>query len=239
MITTLTRAKNYLREYFEDWSLWDKLWSLIFTGVIVALSIVWKDSWYGLICSLTGIFCVILAAKGRIFNYYIGIINVLLYAFISYQNKYYGEVMLNAFYFFPMQFVGLAIWLRHKNPRIIDTVKVRFLSNKYRFLWAAICAIGTVSYGFVLKKLGGNLPFLDSSSTVLSVIAMILMSWRYMEQWILWIIVDIVSVILWLVVMLNGGNDITILLMWTAYLVNAIYGLIVWIRMYKMQEISA
>jgi nicotinamide mononucleotide transporter len=67
----------------------------------------------------------------------------------------------------------------------------------------------------------------------MSIIAMILMVFVFVEQWILWILVDVVSIIMWVVVMLKGGNDIAILIMWTAFLINAIYGLYNWIKLEK------
>ena len=52
---------------------------------------------------------------------------------------------------------------------------------------------------------------------------MILMAWRYMEQWVLWIVVDIVSVWMWyLTIDANGARDIAMLVMWSAYLVNRV-----------------
>ena len=84
-----------IKNYFKDWNLFEKVWLLIFTILIIGLSVYWKDTFMGITCSLTGIWCVVLVAKGRISNYWIGIINVILYAIISYNNKYFGEVMLN------------------------------------------------------------------------------------------------------------------------------------------------
>jgi nicotinamide mononucleotide transporter len=228
-----------LKRYFEDWSIWEKAWLFSFTAIIIGLSIFWQDSIIGITASLTGIWCVVLVAKGRIANYWFGFANVLAYAYVAYMQKYYGEVMLNLFYFFPMQFVGIWIWLKHKDRTKVDSVKVKFLSNKWRFIWAGISAVAVIGYGLILKAIGGELPFIDSTSTVLSVIAMILMAWRFMEQWVLWIIVDVVSVIMWIVVLAKGGTDISVLLMWTAYLINAIYGFVNWIKLYKAQPIEA
>ncbi len=224
---------NTIKNYFSDWDLYEKVWLFLFTIIIIALSVYWKDSPVGIIASLTGIWNVVLVAKGKIANYYFGVITVTTYAFVAFTQKYYGEVMLNMIYFFPMQFIGFYLWRKRKLSKTSDDVKVIYMTNKQRILWAAITIIATISYGFILKKLGGNLPFLDSSSTVMSVIAMVLMVFAFVEQWILWIFVDIVSIILWLVVMLNGGNDVAVLLMWIAFLVNAIYGFYNWIRLAK------
>jgi nicotinamide mononucleotide transporter len=224
---------NWITKYFKDWDLYEKIWLLISTIIIITLSIYWKDSIIGVIASLTGVWCVILIAKGKISNYYFGILNVTTYAYVAFHQQYYGEVMLNLIYFFPMQFIGIYLWTKKRTSKTTDSVKVVYMNNKQRIIWTIITIVAIVLYGFVLKKLGGNLPFIDSSSTVMSIIAMILMVFVFVEQWILWILVDVVSIIMWVVVMLKGGNDIAILIMWTAFLINAIYGLYNWIKLEK------
>jgi len=186
---------------------------------------------------LTGLWCVILVAKGRIFNYYLGVVQVVTYAYICYGYQLYGEFQLNLFYFLPMQFVGLYIWNKNKDKAVKDKVIVKFLTTNQRFRWTAVSIAAVGCYAVYLKSLGDPYPLIDSASTVLSVIAMVLMAWRYMEQWVLWIVVDIVSVWLWiLVVMDKGANDVALLVMWSAFLINAVYGFICWIKMYQAQE---
>lgn len=220
-----------IKSYFIDWDLYEKIWLLLFTVIISTLSIYWKDSPIGIIASLAGIWNVVLVAKGKIANYYFGLIAVTTYAYVAFTQKYYGEVMLNMLYFFPMQFVGFYLWKKRKSTKENEDVKIIFMSNKQRLIWTFITIISIISYGFILKKLGGNLPFIDASSTVMSVIAMVLMVYAFVEQWVLWIIVDIVSIIMWFIAMINGGKDIAVLLMWIAFLINAIYGLYNWIKL--------
>jgi len=225
-----------LKNYFKDWTVFEKVWLLTFTIINIYLFFAWQDTVIGLITSLTGMLCVVLVAKGKVSNYWFGIINVTLYAYIAWGQKYYGEVMLNALYFLPMQFIGWWMWSKNTLKDKKDDVKAEFLTNKGRILWTIISIIGVYVYGLILKKMGGNLPFVDSISTVLSVLAMILMAKRYMEQWILWIIVDIVSIIMWFKVFVTGGEDVSMLVMWLSYTVNAIYGLINWIKLHKSQQ---
>ena len=225
-----------MKNLMKDWNLFEKSWLVVFTVLIVVLSLIWHDSIVGIICSLTGIWCVILVTKGKISNYYVGIVNVALYIFIAYNNQYYGEVMLNAVYFLPMQFVGWYMWVKHKNPADASAVVVKVLSGMERLTYTGASVLAVVLYGAFLKSIGGAMPYVDAMSTILSVIAMILMVTRYVEQWVLWIVVDVVTIVLWLAVMFQGGNDISMLLMWTAYLINAIYGLYNWIKMYDKQN---
>ena len=88
----MKNAISAIRSYFSDWDLYEKVWLLLFTTIILILSIYWKDSPIGIIASLTGIWYVVLVAKGKIINYYFGIVAVTTYAFVAYTQKYYGEV---------------------------------------------------------------------------------------------------------------------------------------------------
>lgn len=228
--------KNKIKNYFNDWTLFEKAWLGVFTLVILALSIYWQDTIMGITCSLTGIWCVVLVSKGRISNYWVGIINVVLYAIIAYGQKYYGEVMLNAFYFLPMQCIGIYVWVKNKDKKLVDRVKVKVMSNTNRIITLGLSAFFVVCYAGVLKAMGGNAPFIDSMSTVLSVIAMLLMVYRYAEQWVLWIVVDFASITLWIIALVNGTGSVAVLIMWIAYTINACYGLYNWLKMYKEQE---
>jgi nicotinamide mononucleotide transporter len=219
-------------KYFKDWNLFEKSWLLIFTLINLYLFFVWHDTLLGLVASLTGMICVVLVAKGKISNYYFGIVNVIAYAYISYQSRYYGEVMLNLFYFLPMQFVGLYFWRKNINKeKSNDDVLINKLSGKEKLLWLVVSILGVFNYGVFLLYLGGTLPFVDSASTILSIIAMILMVRRVVEQWILWIVIDLISIFMWFYILTQGGNEISMLVMWSAFLVNAIYGYYNWKKM--------
>lgn len=224
---------NIIKDYFKNWTFFEKTWLLLSTLIILVLSLYWKDTIIGTIASLTGIWCVVLLAKGKISNYYFGIINCITYAYVAYNYRYYGEVMLNIGYYLPMQFVGFFIWSKNRKNLDRGNVNIKIMTNKQRIFWSIICIVSIFGYGLILKYLNGKLPFVDATSTILSVIAMILMARLYLEQWILWLIVDAVTIIMWFVVMIQGGNDISILIMWIAFLVTGCYGLINWIKLYN------
>jgi nicotinamide mononucleotide transporter len=229
-------GERCMKKYFKDWSLYEKLWLFLFAGVNIYLFFAFKDTIIGLIASLTGMLCVILTAKGKISNYYFGIINVLLYGFIAFQNKYYGEALLNIAYFFPMSIVGIYFWVKHKNKDKIGIVNVRKIRKKEFLFWILISIAGTVGYGLFLKNLGGTLPFLDASSTVLSITGMILTVRRATSQWSLWIVEDILEVGMWVYIFLTTKENISMVIMWTAYLINAVYGYYNWKNLEKIQN---
>jgi len=214
-------------KYFSDWKTFEKVWLGISTLLILSLSLYWGDGLIGITASLTGIWCVVLVAKGKISNYYVGIVNILAYAWIAYSWKFYGEVMLNLIFFLPMQFVGILVWRKHMNSKAKE-IKTKIMTQKQRFTWFVIAFVAILFYGQWLASLGGNMPYFDSVSTILSIIAMILMIMRYVEQWVLWIGVNMASIYLWVYALSNGGTDISVLIMWVAYLVNSLYGLYNW-----------
>ena len=218
---------------FKDWNLFEKSWLIIFTLINVAVLIYSKERILGFTASVTGMLSVILVAKGKISNYYFGIINVVIYGFISYNSKYYGEAMLNILYFLPMQIIGFMMW-RRNNVNIDESkeVKAERMTVKEIILWSVLSGIAVIVYGIILKKLNNTLPMADSFTTVLSVTAMILMVKRYIEQWIVWIMIDIVAIYMWLFI----KSDYNITIMWIAYLVNAVYGLYNWAKLYRRER---
>ena len=221
--------KELVKSELKGWKPFDVIWLGTATVIILILSLIWKDNTIGIICALTGIWCVILTGKGKLSSFLFGTVNTLLYAYVAFYAKYYGEVMLNLLYYFPTNIIGMIAWRRHFDYDTGEVSKTR-LSLRSSLITYLITAVAIILYGLILKKLGGNQPFIDSMSTVISLVAQILLIRRYMEQWILWIVVDVVTVIMWAVNFAHGGGDIATLLMWIIYLVNAV---IMFVRWYK------
>jgi nicotinamide mononucleotide transporter len=217
-----------MKNPFRNWTLFEQSWLAIFTLIAVGLSYTWGDTLFSFSVFITGVICVVLVARGNIWNYSYGLYNAGGYAWLSYQNGLFGEVMLNAGYFLPAQIVGIFLW--KKNLAEGTTVTMRRMGWQNTCAWLAASGLGTIAYGAILQTIPGqNTPFFDSCSTVLSVIAMVLMIYRYREQWILWIIVDIVSVAMWALRLGDGIEGApAMLVMWSAYLVNAFYGWYKW-----------
>lgn len=221
--------KKFLKNEVSGWKKWEVFWLIFGNLAILGVSIYLGDTALGIIASMTGVTCVILCGKGKISNYLFGAVNVVLYALVAWQAKYYGDVMLNLLYYFPTNILGWFAWKKHMNDDSKEVYKQR-MTLKQDIVVGVLCAVGIFGYSFVLHLLGGNLPIVDSMSTVLSVVAQILMIKRFTEQWVIWILVDVVSVIMWIAAFFNGGESVAVLLMWSVYLVNAVIMFIKWYR---------
>ena len=225
----MSKLKEIIKRELSGWKKWEVIWLLLATAVILGLSIYWKDSMTGIWAALTGIWCVILTGKGKLSSFWVGTVNTILYAVVAWQARYWGEVMLNLIYYVPMNFVGLYMWSKNMNNQTEEVVKER-MSFKGSVLAYTCVIAGTLGYGVILNLMNGTLPFIDSMSTVFSVFAQFLCVKRYMEQWVLWIVVDRVTVIMWVYAFINGTGDMATVLMWSIYLINAIIMFVKWKR---------
>ena len=148
--------------------------------------------------------------------------------------------MLNALFYFPVQFIGIYLWKKNqleKDEKVSgEDISVQRLSQSNWLKLIAIIAVSIVAFGFFLQYLGGKSVWIDSATNVLSITAQILMLKRFAEQWLLWISVNVLSIVLWISALVStGGNDISMLVMWTAFLVNSIYGYLNWVKISKRQ----
>ena len=216
-----------VKEFFNGWCKFELTWLVLSTVIMIVLSIIWGDSTLALISGITGILGVVLAAKGKVSTYVFATINVAIYAYLTFNNHLYGEFMLNAFYYIPMNFVGFYLWSRHKDEESRE-VEGKSLTPKQIVILLVAVAIVVVIYWQILSHIGGQLALIDAMSTVFSVVALIMQVARYAEQWLLWIIVNVVLVFMWVLLIGKDPSAITMVVMWVAYLFNSAYGYYNW-----------
>ena len=168
-----------------------------------------------------------MAANGKVSTYVFATINVAIYAYLTFNNHLYGEFMLNAFYYIPMNFVGFYLWSRHKDEESGE-VEGKALTPKQIVILLVTTVVIVLIYWQILTRIGGQLALIDAMSTVFSVIALIMQVARYAEQWLLWIIVNVVSVVMWVLLIGKDSSAITMVVMWVAYLFNSVYGYYNW-----------
>lgn len=215
----------------------DLAWLALLTVVGGALSVVLAATVFDLSVFLSGILCVGLIAIGRREGYLIGLYNSCSYSVLAYGNGLYGEVYLNLLFFVPTGIVGYLMWRRHTTKS--NTVAMRQLAWPKRALIVSVCVACTVGLGLVLGlNPNQNTPFIDATTNVLSVVATFLMMWRYKEQWLLYIVLNIVTIVMWALRFQAGGDASDLMvLMWSLFLLNAIFGYWRWHMGAKKTEV--
>ncbi len=166
---------------------------------------------------------IILASRRSIWNFPVAIVAVSLYAFVFWKAQLYSMAGLQLF-FIAMNLYGWQAWIKEK----VDSgqIRVRRLTLRARLVWIAGSAAAVAAWGTIMQQMvGGPFPYTDAAGAMLSVVAQLLMVWRYVENWAWWIAVNIISVVLFM----ESGLYISSGL----YMINwilAVYGLIRWSR---------
>lgn len=196
-----------------------------------------------MMAAIFGVVNVVLSAEGRLLNYIFGVVTVSLYAIVAFGAGNYGDACENAFFLLPMQFFGFWQWKRR--GAAIDggdghstQVHGRRLSWKWRAIISVGGIIAIVIVALILQKVNATAPWVDATKTVLNILAQVLMAFAFMEQYVLWIGVNAVSVTLWTIsAFQDKPGSVLMIIMWSFYLITSIYGLKVWIRLSKKQDL--
>jgi nicotinamide mononucleotide transporter len=182
--------------------------------------------WAGVI---TGLLCVWLAAKNNIWNWPIACISVIIYIFIFFEGKLYSDAGLQL-YFLVMNVYGWYYWAGQKDKKVKDTPVVNITKNEVLFSVIAIIAF-TLGLGFTLfKKTDASFPFIDSFCTACSVVAQLFLARKVLQNWLIWIFVDIIYVSVYFSKGLYATG-----VMYAIYIVIATIGYIDWRKTYREQ----
>jgi nicotinamide mononucleotide transporter len=183
---------------------------------------------------VTGLLCVYLAAKNNIWNWPFAIISTAIYIFIFAEAALYADMGQNV-YLLLINIYGWYYWSRQ--PADAPKVPVVHITRKQVALLLSIAALATPALGFLLVKLAPLLhyqpaafPYLDSFCTVISLTAQVFMARKVLENWLIWIFVDIIYVGIYL----SKGLQPTAF-MFGVYAILALVGYIDWRKAYKQQ----
>jgi nicotinamide mononucleotide transporter len=169
-----------------------------------------------------GVMNITLLIFRSVWNYPFGIAMVALYVFVFFEKRLYAESGLQVF-FILAQLWGWWMWLRAEGDD--DRVPVRWLDWRSRAVWIMVTAAISLNLGLVMYRFtNAVMPYADSAIAGTSVAAQILLGFRRIENWVLWIAIDIASVLLYI----NRGLYPTAGL-YGGFLVLSLLGLREWI----------
>ncbi|CAG8998713.1 MAG: hypothetical protein CENE_00670 [Candidatus Celerinatantimonas neptuna] len=181
-----------------------------------------------IIAGLSGIICVFLINMRKLSNFQFGLVNAFVYGAAAYYSTYYGDAALNFLFYFPFQFIGAYFWSKHMEN---SEVKVRALTLSQSLIYLVFLSVCIYGYGYYLVHYTNDaMPYVDSSTNMISIFAMLLMVKGYWEQWIGWVVVNVLSVWMWVVAGRFNPAAYAVLVMWIAYLANSIYGAVNWYK---------
>lgn len=191
-----------------------------------------------LIGFITGLLCVLLAALNKISNWPFAIISTGIYIFIFAKSNLYAD-MGQYVYLFISNIYGWYYW-SHR-PADEKTIPVTRITKK-QIIWSvAAIAILSPALGFMLTRLAPILhyapaafPYLDSFCTVCSLIAQLFLARKVLENWLIWIFVDLIYIAVYFMKDLHLTSVLFIV-----YTGLALFGYIDWRKAYRKQNIVA
>lgn len=218
----------------KDWTKFEKLFLAVGTFTAIILTILFNGQIVDLIYTLLYFWTALLLAKGKYACYIIGIISTFFYAYISYNNHYYGEIIIAMCLTLPLMVVGLINWLKHQDKKKIVVIKE--VSKKEVVILTASQILMSFGYYFLLKIFNTDNLIISTISIAVSLIATYLTARRSEYGFIGFIINDIILIVLWSIPFIGGNiNVITILLCPVLLLVNDIYGVYNWKKIRQRQ----
>jgi len=217
-------------EFLSGWKPFEVIWVVIFLAAQIIAYVFMPDSLLGMISGITGILCVVLVSKGKISNYFFGLIFAYTYFYVSWGSNFLGEMNTALYVYIPSQFIGYFMWKQNmQSDNGGESVIAKALTPKGWAILLLSVAIGTLCFVQALKAAGGSSTELDGLTTIITVAAQLLMILRYREQWLLWIVLNVLSILLW-------KGQPAMYLMYSAYLLNSLYGYYNWTKLVKVEN---
>ena len=202
--------------------------ALIYLLLIVNF-LVFKDNPAAVCSAFFGITYTFIAGKGNPVCYLFGLSGSGFYCWLAFHNALWGNLIMYLGYYIPMQILGFFRWNKHLKKNKHEIVKIS-LSNRERAILFGITATISVAAIIILYFLNDKNPVIDGITTVFSIAGMYLTVRRAIEQWIVWIIVNGLSAVMWFLIALSGEKVYSTVIMWSVYFILAIYFYITWRR---------
>lgn len=182
------------------------------------------DNWLQLAGLVSGVLCVALLIRENILTFPIGLVYAAITVVVVGRESLYADVLLN-FYYVAMNAYGWYFWLYGGKDRRESgaDLMVVFTPRKQWPVLGVITIAGTLIMGYGFGKLGADLTYADSLTTVASFVAMWMTARKYIDSWIWWFVIDVIQIALYLI-----KGILPYALLYFIYLGMAVMGWLAW-----------
>jgi nicotinamide mononucleotide transporter len=184
-----------------------------------------------LLGAILGILYIVFSIRQNILTWPTGLLTSLLYIVVFFKSGLYATMGLQVYYVF-ISIYGWYFWLRGKNTNTNSRLPVQMIGKK---LWVKIVLISILIYLVILfiliKFSDSDVPYFDSFTTSLSIVATWMLAKKYLENWIIWIFVDFVSTGLYIYKSLWPT-----VILFLVYTIMAFFGYIEWKKDLKSEN---
>lgn len=179
------------------------------------------DNWIELVGTIAGLVYIFLELHQRASMWAVGIITSSMYILVFFQSKFYADMGLQVYYVC-ISVYGWYMWKQGGTNK--SELPVQKLKVPLSLLLIGITSILWLSIAFILINYTDSpIPYWDAFTTALSITATWMLAHKYLEQWLVWVVVNAVSIYLYW----NKELYATVVL-FTVYLILAIVGYRMW-----------
>jgi len=208
----------------REWVLW------IVSLVTVLLSNMFlKDAdIVTLVGTVVGVTALIFVAKGDVWGQFLTVVFSFLYAATSFEMKYYGEMITYLGMSMPIAAMSVVSWLKHPYKGRKNEVEIQKMTKKQTVFMIVSCLLVTFVFFFLLKALSNGSLAVSTISVTTSYLASFLMFYRNPFYALAYAANDIVLIVLWVIASVKDMSYLPMVICFTMFFVNDIYGFISW-----------
>lgn len=228
--------KWFKNEFVVNWKPFDYIFLFGLLGVQLLMTPFMVDSglsvgWniFVLSASFIGTLATIICAKGKMSYYVWGFIQTIMFLILNLELRLWVESAEQVYYLITMV-IGVFIWKKNLNKDTAEIKAKKFTLTKFILTVCGLAICSIIIYNIDVA-LDGTAPLLDTLSLSIAIVANLLCSMCYKEQWILWFILDIIQTILYFVI----GQPM-MAVMYIAWTINCVYG---WYNWNKKQKVES
>lgn len=222
-----------MKKYFSALEI--MLWCVSVALIIASFVIFGGNGILTLVASIIGVTSLIFNAKGNPIGQALMVIFSILYGIISFTFSYYGEMVTYVGMTAPMAVFALVAWLRNPYNGNKSEVRVNRLKKRDIIFMTALTAIVTFLFYFILDFFHTANIIPSTISVTTSFLAVYLTYKRSPFFAIAYAANDIVLIILWTMAAVTNTSYISVIVCFSMFLVNDIYGFANWSKMQKRQ----
>ena len=182
--------------------------------------------WLDIVTTVLGLAYILLEYKASIWMWVVGFAMQALGIVLYYQKGLYADCGME-FYYLSMTVYGYWKWISESPRHPAGDLRIRHFPKRLVLPWLAlIAAVWGIIYWLLVTFTNSNVPLADSFTTALSIVGIWALAHKYLEQWFIWIAVDVVTCVLYFY------KDIPFKAsLYALYVVIAVFGYIKWRRM--------
>ena len=198
--------------------------------------------------SVMGVASSVLSANGIIWTFLFGLLDIACCLIVDADNGIWGDFTMHLVYLLPMQLIGIWQWRKRGATKDKEVTARRLTSRQRWIVFGSVVAGLAAVYGILIaikfytvapEEINRTQVFADAARTTFNIAGQILMSLAFYEQWHLWILVNIASIVLWGSTMLSSAASsytVVMFIKYCFYLVNSLNGLRVWYRLSQSEH---